>query len=195
MARWQYCLRSAPSQLKDGEINFWMPLTDYSRTQTTLWVESGPNTGDFHPLALDVGRIAMFHGTLVRHYAPPNPTKCLRVSMDFRVGIGKYYDPDWKLEGLQHYHGRLKIVLWGQTAGLEGIYLSHGVERTRCPWASGWKTAPMSGCRAPDDTTHNSESNDSSKEIDVNENEGTSRDADKMRRPHLEPGGDIAVSK
>ena len=53
----------------------------------------------------------------------------------------------------------------------------------------------MSGCRAPDDTTHNSESNDSSKEIDVNENEGTSRDADKMRRPHLEPGGDIAVSK
>ena len=99
------------SQLKDGEINFWMPLTDYSRTQTTLWVESGPNTGDFHPLALDVGRIAMFHGTLVRHYAPPNPTKCLRVSMDFRVGIGKYYDPDWKLEGLQHYHGRLKIVL------------------------------------------------------------------------------------
>lgn len=103
--------RDAEFGHQDGEINFWMPLTDYSRTQTTLWVESGPNTGDFHPLALDVGRIAMFHGTLVRHYAPPNPTKCLRVSMDFRVGIGKYYDPDWKLEGLQHYHGRLKIVL------------------------------------------------------------------------------------
>lgn len=101
------CFTSA----EDGEINFWMPLTDYGLTQTTLWVESGPNTDDFHPLALDVGQIAMFHGTLVRHYAPPNPTNFLRVSMDFRVGIERYYDPKWKLEGLQHYHGRHTITL------------------------------------------------------------------------------------
>ena len=106
-----YNIETSSTNVEDGEINFWMPLTDYSRTKTTLWVESVPNGGDFHPLALDVGRVAMFHGTLVRHYAPPNPTKYLRVSMDFRVGIGRYYDPDWKLEGLQHYHGRHKIIL------------------------------------------------------------------------------------
>ncbi|CAK9005947.1 unnamed protein product [Durusdinium trenchii] len=96
---------------KDGEVNFWMPLTNYDRTKTTLWVESKPNANDFHPLSLDVGKIAMFHGTLVRHYAPPNSTTFLRVSMDFRVGVGRYFDPDWKLEGLQHYHGRRKITL------------------------------------------------------------------------------------
>ena len=88
-----------------------MPLTDYDRTHTTLWVESMPNANDFHPLILDVGRIAMFHGTLVRHYVPPNPTSFLRVSIDFRVGIGRYFDPKWTLEGLQHYHGRHKIIL------------------------------------------------------------------------------------
>ncbi|CAJ1462233.1 unnamed protein product [Effrenium voratum] len=103
--------RDAEFGHQDGEVNFWMPLTDYSSTKTTLWVESQPNAEDFHPLELEVGQVAMFHGTLVRHYAPCNPTEHLRVSMDFRVGVGRYFDPSWRLEGLQHYHGRRVLVL------------------------------------------------------------------------------------
>ena len=29
-------------RMQDGECNFWLPLTEYSRTCTTLWVESQP---------------------------------------------------------------------------------------------------------------------------------------------------------
>eukprot|EP00415_Alexandrium_ostenfeldii_P004271 UN4271 len=78
-----------------GEVNFWMPLTDYSRTRTTLWVESRPDAGDFLPLEIEYGAIAMFHGTLCRHSVPPNTTHCTRVSLDFRIGVGAFFDPAW----------------------------------------------------------------------------------------------------
>ncbi|CAE8726621.1 unnamed protein product [Polarella glacialis] len=77
-----------------------MPLSDYSKTKSTLWVESEPNADDFHPLDINIGEIAMFHGTLVRHYAPGNPSEFLRASMDFRIGVDTFFDPQWRLEGL-----------------------------------------------------------------------------------------------
>ena len=38
----------------------------------------------------------MFHGTLVRHFVPPNRTEHTRVSLDFRIGVGQYFDPGWR---------------------------------------------------------------------------------------------------
>lgn len=94
-----------------GEINFWMPLTDYKLTRTTLWIESSPGEGDFHPIEVHPGDVAMFHGTLVRHFVPPNRSEHTRVSMDFRIGVGQHFDPDWRMLGLQHYHPRRTVVL------------------------------------------------------------------------------------
>lgn len=94
-----------------GEINFWLPLTDHSLTRTALWVESSPGAGDYHPLDLGYGEAAVFHGTLCRHFAPPNGSACTRVSLDFRIGIGGYFDPDWALESVRAQHTRKAIRL------------------------------------------------------------------------------------
>ena len=92
-----------------GEINFWMPLTDYHLTQTTLWVESEADCNDFKPLSIDYGTIAMFHGSLCRHYAPMNKSQYTRVSLDFRIGIGEYFDPKWVLKDARGKHGRREV--------------------------------------------------------------------------------------
>lgn len=95
-----------------GEINFWMPLTNYSNmTRTTLWVESEPDVGDYSPLEVDFGSIAVFHGTLCRHHVPPNSSSFTRVSMDFRVGIGVFYDSSWLPEDVKVRHGHRECVL------------------------------------------------------------------------------------
>jgi len=95
-----------------GELNFWMPLTNYSQmTQTTLWVESQPDADDYQPLAIDYGSIAMFHGTLCRHKVPANSSSFTRISMDFRIGIGEFYDRDWHLDGVKMEHGRREAIL------------------------------------------------------------------------------------
>lgn len=98
--------RDAEYGHQTGEINFWMPLTDYSRTGTTLWVESVPGAGDFRPMEVEYGAIVAFHGTLCRHSVPPNASTCTRVSVDFRVGVGAFYDNSWTLEGIGHAHSR-----------------------------------------------------------------------------------------
>jgi hypothetical protein len=94
---------------QDGELNFWFPLTHRSWTQTELWVESEPDKGDYTPVGLDVGQVAVFHGTSCRHYVPPNKTRFTRVSLDFRVGIQDYFDPNWKMRGTKDDHFRKTI--------------------------------------------------------------------------------------
>lgn len=87
-----------------------MPLTDYNMTQATLWVESSPGAEDFQPLAINHGSIAVFHGTLCRHKVPANTSPFTRVSLDFRIGIGDFFDRDWQLDGVKHVHSRREVV-------------------------------------------------------------------------------------
>ena len=63
--------------------------------------------------ALDVaqGEIAAFHGTRCHHRAPPNESSCARVSLDFRVGVGPYFDPRWRLPGAKAQHTRREVTL------------------------------------------------------------------------------------
>lgn len=89
-----------------GELNFWLPLTDYKLTRTALWAESSPGQGDFHPFAVQPGEAVLFFGTLCRHHAPANPTAYTRASLDFRVGLGRFYDHGWVVPGTTHDHGR-----------------------------------------------------------------------------------------
>ena len=94
-----------------GEVNFWLPLTDPTRTHTTLWVERSPGAADFHPLEVGHGEIAAFHGTLCRHRVPPNTSTSTRVSLDFRVGVGDYFDPSWKLKEAKAQHTRRALTI------------------------------------------------------------------------------------
>lgn len=98
-----------------GEINFWMPLSNYQCTNTTLWIETNSNSDieKYEPLILNVGEIGMFHGTLLRHYVPSNTSPYTRVSLDFRIGVenGKYFDSSWEMKGLKGKHGRKHVML------------------------------------------------------------------------------------
>ena len=57
------------------------------------------------------GTAAMFHGALLRHYAPANSSECTRVSLDFRIGVGPCFDPTWTLKEAKGKHGWRRIVL------------------------------------------------------------------------------------
>jgi len=94
-----------------GEINCWMPLTDRLLTRTTLWAESHEGAGDDHPFEVDVGEIALFHGTVCKHHVPANPSEWTRASLDFRVGIEGYFDPSWSMKGTKQDHGRRTVRL------------------------------------------------------------------------------------
>lgn len=86
-----------------GEINFWLPLTDPRLTRTTLWVEDSP-------VAVGLNQVAWFHGSSRRHSVPANASTFTRVSMDFRVGLGGSFDPQWSLRGTVADHSRIHII-------------------------------------------------------------------------------------
>jgi hypothetical protein len=73
--------------------------------------ETCPFSADFHPFIINYSEIQSFHGSLCRHYAPTNPSESTRVSIDFRIGIDKYFDINWELKGLKGKHGRKNYQL------------------------------------------------------------------------------------
>ena len=103
--------RDAEYGHQKGEINYWMPISYYSLTRTTLEVEQTPGSKDFKPLNIEYGDIGQFHGTLCHHRAPPNLSVCTRISFDFRIGIDEYYDNEWKMNGIKAQHGRKIMTL------------------------------------------------------------------------------------
>jgi len=96
---------------QDGELNFWMPLTDPGLTQTDLWVETSPGQEDYIPLGVKVGEVAAFHGSSCKHFVPANPSAHTRVSLDFRVGVKGFFDPIWTMLGTVSDHNRREVKL------------------------------------------------------------------------------------
>ena len=97
---------------QDGELNYWLPLTDPNITKTELWCESKPGCGDYHPVHCHYGDIHIFFGSFCRHYVPPNPTIYTRISLDFRIGVeGLGFDPSWQMLGTKDDHSRQKVRL------------------------------------------------------------------------------------
>ena len=96
---------------QNGELNFWLPLTDRDVTMVDLMAESSHMKGDFHPLIVNPGQVVSFHGTSCRHFVNANTTKWTRVSLDFRIGVEGYFDPDWVMPGTTHDHDRKVIQL------------------------------------------------------------------------------------
>ena len=96
---------------QDGELNFWMPLTDPQITKTDLYCESSPGEEDYKALGAQLGEVVAFHGSSCKHLAPPNISNYTRVSLDFRVGIVPFFDPEWKMCGTKSDHTRKRIVM------------------------------------------------------------------------------------
>lgn len=96
---------------QDGELNFWLPLTNTALTNTHLWAESMPNKGDYRPLKVQHGEIVSFHGSYCSHYVPANKTSYTRASLDFRVGIEGLFDPKWSMIGTKADHNRREVKI------------------------------------------------------------------------------------
>jgi hypothetical protein len=96
---------------QNGELNYWIPLTDRTITQVDLYCESQFGKGDYNPIAAAVGEIASFHGSSCRHYVNSNNTPFTRASLDFRVGVQGYFDPVWQMKGTTDDHGRKKVQI------------------------------------------------------------------------------------
>ncbi|GMH97493.1 hypothetical protein TrST_g13888 [Triparma strigata] len=94
-----------------GELNFWLPLTDPKATSTTLWVETEVEGGEYKALECGVGEVAAFWGTKLRHYVPCNESGRSRVSIDFRVGVEGYFDPEWSMKGTVDDHNRRVVEM------------------------------------------------------------------------------------
>jgi len=96
---------------QDGEINYWIPLTSPELTNVDLFVESHPDAEDYHPMNVQLGEMGVFHGSSCRHYIPANGSDCTRISLDFRVGIGGYYDTEYLMVGSKDDHCRRTVRL------------------------------------------------------------------------------------
>lgn len=66
------------------ELNFWLPLTAASGS-ASLWTESTPGRGDFHPFQAGYGEVVRFYGNQCLHFTRDNTTDTTRVSLDFRL--------------------------------------------------------------------------------------------------------------
>ena len=73
-----------------GEKNFLLPITEMVRSKR-LFIESEPGNGDFHGIDLEYGDLFYFNGNKCTHYNQTNIEDTIRISMDFRVILGKDY--------------------------------------------------------------------------------------------------------
>ena len=96
---------------QNGELNFWIPLTDRTLTGVDLWCERSFQSNDYHPIEAKIGQGISFHGSSCRHYVNANSTNNTRVSLDFRIGIQGFFDPFWQMKGTTDDHGRREVTL------------------------------------------------------------------------------------
>ena len=76
-----------------GQVNFWIPATA-TFGSNSLWAESAPCRGDYHPFEAWPGQIVRFYGNQCVHFTLPNETFATRVSLDARAVPGPCFDPD-----------------------------------------------------------------------------------------------------
>lgn len=95
---------------QNGELNFWLPLTDRKLNQVDLWCETSHKAGDYHAIEARIGEIISFHGSSCRHFVNRNESDKTRMSMDFRIGVEGFFDPCWQMNGTTDDHGRREVI-------------------------------------------------------------------------------------
>lgn len=96
---------------QNGELNFWVPLTDRMVTGVDLWSETTFRADDYHPVEAKIGQGISFHGSSCRHYVNANESNNTRVSLDFRIGVQGFFDPFWQMKGTTDDHGRREVTI------------------------------------------------------------------------------------
>ena len=96
---------------QNGELNFWLPLTDRNMNGVDLWCESSFQKSDYHPIVAQIGEIISFHGSSCRHFVNRNDSDKTRVSIDFRIGVEGFFDPYWQMNGTTDDHSRCEVRL------------------------------------------------------------------------------------
>lgn len=72
-------------------INFYVPLTEINCT-SSLFLESNMGSEDWHPIVGSYGTVKHFAGAICLHWTSENKTGKTRVSLDFRLIPGKFYN-------------------------------------------------------------------------------------------------------
>ena len=106
-----------------NEINFWVPCTSSYGTNT-LWTESEPGRGDYHPCELSVGQFLQFYGHQCDHFTFPNDTPHTRISIDFRVVPRSHFLEHY--ENSHHPDGRPRFgvdAFFGVLPPLLGVHM------------------------------------------------------------------------
>ena len=75
-----------------GEINFIVPMTECFGNNS-VWIESEPSKGDYHPVKMEPGDLLSFSGGTHKHGIKMNDTSKSRISFDFRIMPLSKYDP------------------------------------------------------------------------------------------------------
>lgn len=78
-----------------GELNVFLPITRLF-PENTMWIESLPGLGDFHPVLIQPNQALLWNGNMCRHYNKKNDLRKTRVSFDFRVMSLEYYDKNYQ---------------------------------------------------------------------------------------------------
>lgn len=84
----------AQYQAPDGNINFYLPLTDAIWGTNSLFLESEPGKEDWRPLELRYGDIQRFYGVYCAHFTAENTTSVTRASLDFRLIPGCCFEEE-----------------------------------------------------------------------------------------------------
>jgi len=127
-----------------SEINFWLPLTD-AEGSATLWAESSPGLGDYHPFVVGCGQAVRFYGNQCLHFSKDNDTNRTRVSFDFRVVRLQ----DFSVSGIP-LRGESTTARW-TLFGYYGVMGPHG-EVARSDWDRLTTGGPTSPLLAPEQT-------------------------------------------
>lgn len=77
-----------------GEINFIVPMTN-CYGNNSVWIESEPQKGDYHPVKMNYGNLLSFSGGTHRHGNKINDTGKSRISFDFRILPLSKYNPEY----------------------------------------------------------------------------------------------------
>lgn len=78
-----------------GQLNFWIPLTRAFGCNS-LFAESFPGKADFQAFeVLEPGCMIRFYGSQCLHFTEANTTPITRVSLDFRVVPGQWFETDF----------------------------------------------------------------------------------------------------
>jgi hypothetical protein len=94
--------KHSAKQIFDDEKQVKHQVTDMVISTSTS--DSTSHSKPHQTECLTYGAIGSFHGALCRHHAPPNMSSFTRASIDFRVGVGRYFDVTWKLQGVKAQH-------------------------------------------------------------------------------------------